>query len=46
MIFKNILYLQTKHILILLLYVKGIFYISKELDTMLKIFKKEEKRQV
>jgi hypothetical protein len=46
MIFGNILYSQTKHTLILPLCVKGIFYVSKELDTMLKIFKREGKGQV
>jgi hypothetical protein len=46
MIFENILYSQTKYILIFPFYVKGIFYVSKELDIILKIFKRERKGQV
>jgi len=42
--FGNMSFLQTRHILILLLHTKVLFYESKVVDIILKTYKKEEKK--
>jgi len=40
----NISFLQTRHTLILVLQVRAVLYESKDIDTILRIYKKEERK--